>query len=169
MSAQDIRTPSPGKPTLLDVLQRENPRPIDMWDGSGYENTKSKYFDRVRVVKPWTDFNYRAILLAYGDLLDQRIETICPEGYRPPTELTETPRTITHEAKVDTLGNDWCVQILRGPIKGVSSVLRSRLLDRNMDSNPIFAQSLIKWKDATKDDAIFYPDWVSYAYYWIQS
>lgn len=100
------RTPSPHGPTLREILQRPNPELADQWAGSLYESTRSainRGFDKVAVVKPWTDFTYDAIQLAYGDILDTGIKAF-QRGYATPDAVSETPTTILTEDSVDHLG-----------------------------------------------------------------
>jgi hypothetical protein len=156
------RTPSPSGPTVLEVLQRPNPPLTDRWAGSSYANTRSstESFDYVTVAKPWTDFTFEAISLAYGDLLNMSIKSFQP-GYIPPANLTQTPSVIVHEGSVDRVGLDWSRPILRAPIKAAASVLGTRFSPTGGNRDPSFIDKPIKWKNPADTTVTFVPDWVS--------
>ncbi len=117
----------------MQVLQRPNPPIIDNWKGKSKSNTRSATgnYDAVVLddahpsVQRWTDFNIRAIKLAFGHLLDQSMRTL-EAKYRDP--LTPTPSekvgVIVKEGSVDVLGRDWTAPIVKMPLRVAGRHLR---------------------------------------------
>lgn len=160
-------TSDPAKLTLLNVLQRRNPDVKDEWAGKTYNNTKSSTgtFDRVLFddthvsVRPWTDFTFDAIDLAYGDLLHQRIRDF-HLNYEPIRDLTDTHSgTIYDETSVDRLGVAWSHRIVKEPLRAAASRLHP---SSGQSSAPTLEHALVSWHDSGKKGIIYRkPDWVS--------
>lgn len=153
-------------PTLLEVLQRENPSIIDHWAGVSYNNTTSTRFDEVTLddgcrahVQEWKDFTFGSIYAAYGDILDQELGAAYKGVHTP----TTTPREVIDENGIDTLGIVWSCNIVREPLKTAGAILRNRqgmvstALAR--PSDPTLASKNISWKHTTDPKSSIKPDW----------
>ncbi|KAK3292460.1 uncharacterized protein B0H64DRAFT_228976 [Chaetomium fimeti] len=170
------RTPSPSRgPTLLQILQRPNPKIEDgnwdgSWDDSSYRNS-TDVFDEVEFdsdhpsVKPWADFTFEAIYLAYGHLLEQRMAALKP-GYQPvpPPSPGQGLTIIATEHDVDLLGQAWSVNIVRSPIAAAAIQLRPQLDIQGPSETPktTLGHKKVTWvKLSTESEASvdFTPDW----------
>ncbi|KAH6851106.1 hypothetical protein B0I37DRAFT_373210 [Chaetomium sp. MPI-CAGE-AT-0009] len=159
--------------TILEVLQRENPDPINHWGGVTYKNTTSGRFDEVTLndgsrahVQEWEDFTFGSIYAAYGDILNQQLGT-----YKEVVAPSTTPREIIDENSIDTLGIVWSCNIERQPLKIAAGILRRRMgmaipaLTHSPD--PTLAAKTISWRypsesaTSLKHDsgASMKPDW----------
>jgi hypothetical protein len=169
------RTPSPPSgPTLLQILQLPNPKVKDKWTGSSYGNTKGT-FDEIELdndhpsVQPWAEFTFKAIYLAYGHLLDQKMTTLKPEyqlvvGPSPGQSMLII--TIKQETDVDNLGSAWSVNVLRTPIAVAATQLRSQGATQDSSQNGMTAlcRERIYWvkpKVYSQGYTRLTPDWVS--------
>ncbi|KAK4096567.1 hypothetical protein N658DRAFT_501423 [Parathielavia hyrcaniae] len=153
-------------PTILEVLQRENPDIIDHWGGVSYKNTTSTRFDEVTLddgsrahVQEWKDFTYGSIYAAYGDILDQPLGPL----YKPVATPSTTPTEIVDENGVDTLGIVWSCNIERQPLKAAAAILRRR---KGMATPPLahapdptLASKAISWKYEDDSGSSMKPDW----------
>lgn len=153
-------------PTILEVLQRENPKIIDHWGGVSYKNTTSTRFDEVTLkdgtrahVQEWKDFTYGSIYAAYGDILDQPPAP----SYKPVATPSTTPTEIIDENGVDTLGIVWSCNIERQPLKVAGAILRQRKGMVNCSlahpSDPTLASKIVSWKYKDDQSSSMKPDW----------
>jgi hypothetical protein len=162
------RAPSPSDPSILDVLQLANPSLNERWAGSSFQNTRSSSntWDTVVSVKPWTDFTFKAVELAYGDILNRGI-TFADPGYIPPRPLTQTPTSIYTEDNVDTLAQAWSLNIVRHPLKAAATVLRERtgIAQAGPTPDPSLVHHPMKWhvQGTGSQPSTLKPDWVSFS------
>ncbi|KAH6850895.1 hypothetical protein B0I37DRAFT_124083 [Chaetomium sp. MPI-CAGE-AT-0009] len=164
------RTPSPvdtARPTILSVLQESNPEITDEWAGTSYKNTTSATdsFDWVRFndtydlsVQEWTDFNFEAIDLAYGDILHQEIKQFEP-NYQPVQKLVDTNATvIINEGSVDGLGSRWSHLVVKAPLKAAATHLRQSL--GGAQRKPTLEYQRIQWiRPRVQKHISLQPDW----------
>ncbi|KAH6842734.1 hypothetical protein B0I37DRAFT_202689 [Chaetomium sp. MPI-CAGE-AT-0009] len=167
-----IRTPSPSSgPTLLQILQRPNPKINDKWAGSSHGNTNGA-FDLVEFdsnhpsVKPWADFNFDAIYLAYGHVLDQRMTALKPDYQSVPAPSPgHVITTIRKEDHVDDLGVMWSASIVRGPIAAAAIQLRPQVATQGPSETPRTAlcDKKVEWVSPvtlhSRVKVSFTPDW----------
>jgi hypothetical protein len=173
-TAPDPRTPSADTgPTLLQVLQRPNLPITDGWAGTRntYGNTQlgGDTFDVVVMdeeypsVQQWTDFTFPAIQLAYGHLLEQKMQSL-ESNYRTP--LTPSPGQrvgkIVDKASFDGYGMDWTRHIVRAPIRSADRQLRP-VVSSNAGTGTTSAlrHRCIEWVALNDKKARLKPDWVS--------
>ncbi|KAK4033490.1 hypothetical protein C8A01DRAFT_40058 [Parachaetomium inaequale] len=91
--------------------------------------------DHVTVFKHWSDFNFPAIALAFGDILDQDIKALRSD-YERVRSLSGTPTMIGRKGELDDLAFSWTYQVLRHPVKGAAAILRPRTSARGRDTTP---------------------------------
>lgn len=161
------RTSSPSDPTVLDVLQRPNPAIIDICISiEGIDHCiPPKKLDLIELsdshpaVRPWTDFSFEAISLAYGDILDMSLRTLREDYWRVSTP-PRTPTTVYSMSSIASLNHYWGLNILRLPLKGAGSILRPRLATSSPDSDLSYWHKGVEWIVPTHPEIKFAPDWV---------
>lgn len=165
------RTPSLRDPTVLEVLQRLNPelseRDLYTWAeqtsgdadcGASRTPDVVVFNDNHPAVKPWTDFTFEAISLAYGDILDMGMSTLRPK-FRPVLSQYVTPTNIFNVDRISILCLVWSTNIIRDPLKGAASILRPRFC-ASTDTDPTFYTQWIQWKDPSDPSIEIKPLWV---------
>jgi hypothetical protein len=147
---------------VLDVLQRPDPDLNDVWAKKTYDNTiGARSVDVVVLdndhptVKPWTDFTFDAITLAYGDILGMGINTLRPD-YRQ--DHTPKPNRITGLINFNSV--HWWSAITRKPLKGAATILRPRFSPSNTDTDPAFLEGWINWRVPFNPSTKVQPGWV---------
>jgi hypothetical protein len=164
-----LNTPSQSNPSVLQVLQQPNPELTDRWAGAiSNKNRHSDVgnHDEINLdnnnpsIQPWRDFTFKAISLAYRDILNMRIKALLP-SYSLVGTLYRSLTTIHGLDDIEKLGGSWVGDIVWVPIKRAATELRPRLSASNENTNPLLLLRDIWWTDPLSLSTSLKPDWVS--------